>query len=124
MLLRLLVFLGCKGFFAFLSFFLPVFLYHTSYPLRSMGSKVTIYLSEPTKAILNDMEGETASSKVRVALESLNRDAATLAHFQEQMVSALRRQLKRRDDLLIRIERKAKLTPKSLNDIRDILEGF
>lgn len=89
-----------------------------------MGSKVTIYLSEPTKAILNEMEGETASSKVRVALESLNRDAVALAHFQEQMVSALRRQLKRRDDLLIRIERKAKLTPKSLNDIRDILEGF
>jgi len=40
------------------------------------------------------------------------------------MVSALRRQLKRRDDLLRRIERKAKLTPKSLNDIRDLLEGF
>jgi len=89
-----------------------------------MGHKITIYLSEPTRAILNDMEGESASNKVRVALEALDADTAALAHFQEQMVSALRRQLKRRDDLLRRIERKAKLTPKTLNDVRDILEGF
>ena len=89
-----------------------------------MGSKITIYLSEPTKAILNDMKGDSSSSKVRVALEALNADTAALAHFQEQMVNALRRQLKRRDDLLRRIERKAKLTPKSLNDLRDLLDGF
>ena len=89
-----------------------------------MGYKITIYLSEPTRAILNDMEGASASEKVRVALESLDGDTAALAHFQEQMVNALRRQLKRRDDLLRRIEGKAKLTPKSLNDIRDILEGY
>ena len=89
-----------------------------------MGHKITIYLSEPTRAILNGMEGASASEKVRVALESLDGDTAALAYFQEQVISGLRRQLKRRDDLLRRIERKAKLTPKSLNDVRDILEGF
>ena len=89
-----------------------------------MGHKITIYLSERTRAILKGMEGETSSSKVRVALEAFNHtEGAALAH-KEVVIGALRRQILRRDELLRRIERKGKLTHNTLNSMRDILEGF
>jgi hypothetical protein len=91
-----------------------------------MGHKITIYLSERTKAILKGMEGETASSKVRVALEAFNHEEGVqLAHAEGRM-GALRRQVKMRDNLLRKIGLRRKLTPKFLNEIRDLylLEGL
>jgi hypothetical protein len=89
-----------------------------------MGHKITIYLSEPTKAILRGMKGETSSSKVRVALEAFNHTEGAALADKERLIVALRRQILRRDELLRRIERKGKLTHNTLNLMRDILEGF
>jgi hypothetical protein len=119
------VFLREKGvFLPFGDFFFAVYLYHTSYPLKSMGHKITIYLSEPTRAILRGMKGETSSSKVRVALEAFNHTEGAALADKERLIVALRRQILRRDELLRRIERKGKLTPDTLDKMRDILEGF
>ncbi len=104
--------------------FADLFISYIIPPSDYMGHKITIYLSEPTKAILKGMEGETSSSKVRVALEAFNHtEGAALAH-KEVVIAALRRQILRRDELLRRIERKGKLTHNTLNSMRDILEGF
>jgi hypothetical protein len=89
-----------------------------------MGHKITIYLSERTRAILKGMEGETSSSKVRVALEAFNHTEGAALADKERLIVALRRQILRRDELLRRIERKGKLTHNTLNSMRDILEGF
>jgi hypothetical protein len=100
----------------FISYIIP--------PSDYMGHKITIYLSEPTKAILRGMEGETSSSKVRVALEAFNHTEGAALADKERLISALRRQILRRDELLRRIERKGKLTHNTLNTMRDILEGI
>jgi hypothetical protein len=89
-----------------------------------MGHKITIYLSERTRAILKGMEGETSSSKVRVALEAFNHTEGAALADKERLIVALRRQILRRDELLRRIERKGKLNHNTLNSMRDILEGF
>ena len=124
-LLRFVGFLGCLGFFHFgMILFADLFISYIIPPSDYMGHKITIYLSEPTRAILKGMEGETSSSKVRVALEAFNHtEGAALAH-KEVVIGALRRQILRRDELLRRIERKGKLTPDTLDKMRDILEGF
>ena len=91
-----------------------------------MGHKITIYLSERTKAILKGMEGETASSKVRVALEAFNHEEGAQLAVKKLHIEALHRQVKHREDLLRKIGLKRKLTPKFLNEIRDmyLLEGL
>ena len=73
---------------------------------------------------MKGMEGETSSSKVRVALEAFNHTEGAALAQKEVVIGALRRQILRRDELLRRIERKGKLTPDTLDKMRDILEGF
>ena len=73
---------------------------------------------------MKGMEGETSSSKVRVALEAFNHTEGAALADKERLIVALRRQILRRDELLRRIERKGKLTHNTLNSMRDILEGI
>lgn len=73
-------------------------------------------------AILNEMEGASASSKVGLALDSLNLEASQLAHRQGLIIEALLKQIKRRNDLLIRCSTRSKITPKLKEDILDITE--
>tara|TARA_R110000803_G_scaffold210646_1_gene283022 strand:+ start:3058 stop:3327 length:270 start_codon:yes stop_codon:yes gene_type:complete len=87
-----------------------------------MGNRITIYVSEPSMAILNEMEGVSASSKVSVALANLNLEAAQLAHRQGLIIEALKKQIKRRNDLLLRIGGRSKITQKLRDDILDITE--
>ena len=87
-----------------------------------MGDRITIYLSEPSKAILNDMEGASASSKVSVALANLNLEEHRVDHRYGLIIEALKKQIKRRNDLLLRISGRSKITPKLRDDILDITE--
>jgi len=87
-----------------------------------MGDRITIYVSEPTKAILNEMEGSSASSKVGVALSNLNLEASQLAHRQGLIIEALKKQIGRRNDLLKRVVNRTRITPKLREDILDITE--
>jgi hypothetical protein len=73
-------------------------------------------------AILNEMEGASASSKVGAALAGMNLEAHQLGHRQGLIIEALKKQIKRRNDLLIRCSTRSKITPKLKEDILDIVE--
>jgi len=103
---------------------IAIYLYHTSYPLLDMGKRITIYLSEPSEAILNELEGKSASEKVRVALDQINPNKAAIQHSKERLAIAYKRQILEREKLLARVLKTCKIKPVLKADIEYILEGF
>jgi len=88
-----------------------------------MGKRITIYLSEPSAAILERIQGKSASDRVRVALEQLDSNAASIRYSQEQLIIAFKRQIAEREKLLLRVLKTTKLKSILKGDIEYILEG-
>jgi len=86
-----------------------------------MGNRITIYLSEPSAAILERLEGRSTSDKVRVVLEQMDGDKASIYHAQEQLIIALKRQLKVREIILSRVLKTTRVKPILKADIEYVL---
>jgi hypothetical protein len=91
-----------------------------------MADRITIYVSEPTRAILNELEGDSTSAKVAFALASLDKDATTIERTLQAQIAALRRQRDHRNNILKRIAKRYK-TNKKINvvlgeEVLDITE--
>jgi hypothetical protein len=68
-----------------------------------MGYQKTIYFSEPSMAILNELNGDSVSDKVRLALEQADGDISATLMRQERLIEALRKQIAIRNGLLKRV---------------------
>jgi len=67
-----------------------------------MGRKISIYVSEPTEAILNELQGDSTSSKVAAALAQCDPNVAMKATISAMRIQALRNQINTSNKLLKR----------------------